>query len=327
MRPALFILAILVALPLAVGCDDDLGTEPDAGPDADQPDAHAEPDAHQPDAEEPDVEEPEPRQWPDAREGCNGHPDLCDRPFHQVVFPATHNSMGNDEDGWWVPNQNYNMRTQLIDGIRVFLIDTYDEDGEILLCHAHCELGSRPLLEAMEEFRSFLEENPDEILTIIFEDHITGDQTVEVLENAGLVPYVYTHDDDAGWPTLAEMIDAGTRLVVTNESAGPPPAWMHHVWDLGWDTPYTFGDLDEFNCDHNRGTTDGDLFLINHWVLDPFPSTQTAQVSNSYETLMARVDECEQEFGRLPTFLAVDFHDIGDLFEVVDVLNGVASPR
>lgn len=264
--------------------------------------------------------------WPEKRPGCNGHPDLCDRPFHEVVFPGTHNSMGNAEDEWVAPNHNLPMRAQLIDGIRVFLIDTYEQEEEILLCHFDCRLGSRPLLEAMEEFRSFLVHNPGEIITIIFEDSITASQTAAVLEEAGLRDFIYTHDRPE-WPTLQEMIDADHRLVVTNERAGPPPAWMHHIWDLGWDSPFSFSSVEEFNCNHNRGTQSGDLFLLNHWVLNPLPNPRTARTTNSYEVLMSRVEECQDRWERLPTFIAIDFHEIGDLFEVVDILNGLRPPR
>lgn len=274
-----------------------------------------------------DAANDEPDKWPAPRPGCNGDPDLCDRPFPEVVFPATHNAMSNEEEGWEPPNQNLDLATQLVDGVRGFLLDIHEDDGEILLCHVFCQLGSRPLVDAMEEFRSFLEANPDEIITIIFEDHIPADETVEVLEDAAIDDFVYTHSDEDGWPTLQEMIDDDTRLVVVNEQAEPPPQWMHHIWEIGWDTPYEFSSIDDFNCDHNRGTRSGELFLINHWVSDPLPDPDHAGEVNQYATLIERVEECEERWERLPTFVAVDFYDVGDLFEVVDVLNGVASPR
>ena len=313
-HPAVALLFVFALATLVSGCPDEGPVEADAGADAtdtslDDADADVEQDVT------PEITE------------CNGHADLCDRSFSDVVFPGTHNSMGNAEDGWVAPNQNLPIGAQLADGVRVFLLDTYEEEGEVLLCHAFCALGSRPLLDAMEELRDFLVDHPTEIITIIFEDHIPGPRTVEVLETAGLTDFVYTHDPASPWPTLREMIQANTRLVITNESAGPPPAWLHHVWDLGWDTPYSFAAIEEFNCSHNRGTQDGDLFLLNHWVLDPLPSTTTAQDSNSYDVLMARVQECQDQWDRLPTFIAIDFHDIGDLFEVVDVLNGLRPPR
>ena len=43
----------------------------------------------------------------------------------------------------------------------------------------------------------------------------------------------------------------------------------------------------------------------------------------NYDPLfLDRALECEEEGNALPNFVAVDFYDIGDLFAVVDVLNG-----
>ena len=57
---------------------------------------------------------------------CNGSPALCDRTLDQVVFPATHNSMGGaDLPGWMFPNQSAGIPRQLEDGIRGFLIDIH----------------------------------------------------------------------------------------------------------------------------------------------------------------------------------------------------------
>ncbi len=39
--------------------------------------------------------------------------------------------------------------------------------------------------------------------------------------------------------------------------------------------------------------------------------------------LLPRAEECQQERGRLPNFVAVDFYDRGDLLGVVDTLNGL----
>lgn len=57
---------------------------------------------------------------------CNGSAALCDRPYDEVVFPGTHNSMSAaDEPGWLFAEQPTGVIGQLDDGIRVFLIDTW----------------------------------------------------------------------------------------------------------------------------------------------------------------------------------------------------------
>jgi len=62
----------------------------------------------------------------EAITACNGSPELCDRRLDQVVFPASHNSMGGaDVSGWMFPNQNAGIEKQLADGVRAFLIDAH----------------------------------------------------------------------------------------------------------------------------------------------------------------------------------------------------------
>ena len=59
-------------------------------------------------------------------EGCNGSDALCDAPFDEVAFPATHNSMSAASNpGWLFAQQEKGFPDQLRDGIRGFLIDAH----------------------------------------------------------------------------------------------------------------------------------------------------------------------------------------------------------
>jgi hypothetical protein len=63
---------------------------------------------------------------PGPVERCNGFAELCDRPLNEVAFPAAHNAMSAaDLPGWYQPNQRHDIRRQLDDGIRAFLIDSH----------------------------------------------------------------------------------------------------------------------------------------------------------------------------------------------------------
>ena len=58
--------------------------------------------------------------------GCNGYVELCDRPYDDVAFVATHNAMSAaDEPGWFIPEQPTGLIGQLDAGVRVLLIDTW----------------------------------------------------------------------------------------------------------------------------------------------------------------------------------------------------------
>ena len=253
---------------------------------------------------------------------CNGHIELCDRPFDEVALPATHNSMSNEAAGWVLPNQSFGITRQLNDGIRGLMLDTHYWNDDLYLCHGHCTLGSQLLVDGLTEIREFMQANPREVLVIIFEDGISAADTASAFAATGLEPLVHVQPEGAAWPTLEEMIAAGRTLVVTAESGAPPPLWYYHAWDLYFDTPYQFLSVGDFNCDVNRGQANNDLFLINHW-LGPVSLSSNAATANVWSVLSQRAEQCRATHQRIPNLLAVDFYEYGDLFAVVDSLNGL----
>lgn len=263
---------------------------------------------------------------PPIPDTCNGHVALCDRPLDQVTLPGTHNSMSNADAGWGFPNQQHGLTRQLEDGVRALMLDTYRTEDGLVLCHSVCELGQQPLGEGLGEIARFLDQNRGEIVVIVFQDAIPVEDTVGALEDAGLAQLAYTRDPSAPeMPRLRQLIDANTRLVVSTESAGPPPDWVHHAWDLIVDTPYSFESADAFTCAQNRGSPENPLLLVNHWLSTPLPTQAGAAEVNQAAVLGARADACAAEWGRPINLLAVDFYEQGDLFAVVDRLNRVGA--
>lgn len=257
---------------------------------------------------------------------CNGNADLCDRAYNDVVYPATHNAHSTlfADFAGAIANQTHSIAQQLEDGVRCMALDVYEHEGDTALCHGPCSLGATPHRDALGDIKSFLEANPRDVFTIIYEDHISAEVIEDDFKETGLVDFVFTHAEGDGWPTLQEMIDDGTRLVITAESVGPPPAWLHHVWDVAWDTNYSFKSPDEFSCALNRGSEGNDLFLLNHWVgtAAGLPSIENSKLVNQSETLLTRAQQCQDESGQLPNYIMVDFYEHGDLFAVVDTMNG-----
>lgn len=254
---------------------------------------------------------------------CNGSEDFCERRFDEVSFPMTHNAMSNAEDGWSLPNQNFNIVTQLEAGIRGMMLDTYDEGGEILLCHVFCGLGSTPLVEALTEIGVFLEENPNEVFSIIFESYIDNSQTADAVEESGLIDLTYAHTVGEPWPTLGELIEANTRVMIFQEKPGDPAyPWLMYFWEHAWETPFSFETPEDFSCAPNRGDPDAPLFLLNHFLTSAVGgSPDFAEMVNYNPLFIERAEQCEEENEALPNFVAVDFYDIGDLFEVTASLN------
>jgi hypothetical protein len=266
-----------------------------------------------------------------AATACNGHSDLCDRRYNEVAFPMTHNSFAIVSDGFRPganANQSRSIQQQLRDGVRVFMLNTYRYGGDVMMCHGNCGLGMSSHQNALRIFESFLEAHSQEVITIIYQDFITPESAEKEFEAAGLLDTVYTHDPQNPWPTLGEMTSANKRLVVLAENRGGrgKPAWYHDAWQLMRDTPYGSRN---FSCKLNRGASDNGLLLMNHWANTrlSLPSASNASVVNRHDVLMARANQCAWEAGRIPNFVAVDFYERGDLFAVVDELNGLGPSR
>jgi hypothetical protein len=271
----------------------------------------------------------------------NGSEALCARRFDQVTFPMTHNAMSNADDGWGAPNQDHGLARQLADGVRGFMLDThyYDEEtgytdqrrddlapvDQAYLCHGVCALGRRRLLDGLCDLTSFLDRNRGEVVSIIFEDYVTPEDTAAVLQASGLVDYVHVQALGTPWPTLRTLIDQNRRLIVFSESGRAGAPWYHAAWKHIWDTPYTFKSVAEFTCSRNRGDASNALFLVNHWLESSagLPDATLGAQANAASVMTPRVQQCTKEAGRAPTFVGVDFYDVGALFEVVKASNGL----
>ena len=60
------------------------------------------------------------------KQTCNGYAELCNRPFNEVAFAGTHNSMSAQSDrGWLFAEQPHGIPAQLEFGVRAFLMKTH----------------------------------------------------------------------------------------------------------------------------------------------------------------------------------------------------------
>jgi hypothetical protein len=268
--------------------------------------------------------------------GCNGEQSLCNRSYDQVRYVTTHNAMSSSMDGWVGPNQNLDVPAQLEAGVYGLMLDVHragnknqfdaiqvpDADpDDSFLCHSVCALGKQPLAEGLAEVREFLDNNPGAVITFILESYLSHALTAQAFDEAELTPYTYVHTGDA-WPTLGQMIDAGTRLVVLQDKAVDPAyPWLMNVWSHAFETHYSALTPDDFSCDVNRGTTSNDLFIFNHFLTDVFGAEELAEQVNYNPYLLDRIKECEAFHGAPGNFITVDFVDIGDAVSAVKTLN------
>src|SRR5262249_34005922 len=191
-----------------------------------------------------------------------------------------------------------------------------------------CEGGATDPVKALGWFRSFLQTHPGAVIILDIEDYIAPGDTRAAFAESGLLPYVYWHPPGEGWPTLGELIGSGQRVIVMAE---------HHTGGIPWYLPAYYGYLEETpyrftstaavdapdSCRENRGGNDRPFFLLNNWVESSVPSPDDPQKVNAFKPLLARAIHCERLRRHVPNLVAVDFYGKGDLFEVVNALNGL----
>jgi hypothetical protein len=253
--------------------------------------------------------------------GCNGSSHLCGRRYDEVRYPTTHNAMSNSTDGWFGPNQHLDVPTQLDFGVRGLMLDIWpagalnqfnqiqvpgEDPNTSFLCHAVCALGKRLLVDGLREITDFLDANPGDVVTIIFESYISPERTAAAFDAADLTKYTYLHNSGV-WPTLGQMIDADTRLVVFQDVAVDPTyPWLMYVWEYAFETDYAAATPEDFSCDGNRGDTTNDLFIYNNFLTNIFGSPSSAEQVNYNPFLKDRINECETFHATMANFVTVD---------------------
>tara|TARA_R110001606_G_scaffold6617_1_gene29698 strand:+ start:8467 stop:10041 length:1575 start_codon:yes stop_codon:yes gene_type:complete len=253
---------------------------------------------------------------------CNAEEDSCNKKYNEVAYLTTHNAFNSGQDGFNLPNQNNNIATQLNDGVRGLMIDIYNDNGTTVVYHGFSFLGKKPLSIYLNDIKTFLDNNPNEIVTIIFQNDpgVTANKIESDFTQAGLMNYLHTQNKFSAWPTLQTMINENKRLVIFNEvnNASSGQGWYHHIFDFAVEINYG-----QINCDYGRGNPSNGLFVFNHFVTSGTGTAITAQAQtvNSNPYFIDHITNCQQEKNKFPNFITVDFYDIGDAMDVVNQLN------
>lgn len=109
-----------------------------------------------------------------------------------------------------------------------------------MLCHTNCLLEDSGLLvKYLETIRTFMDGNPNQVITLLLTngDNVAMPTFDSLMVTADLKKYAYTPSKQLAineWPTLQELIDANTRLVLflgkpSLQFLGLPRSYLCHV--------------------------------------------------------------------------------------------------
>ncbi|KAL7272484.1 hypothetical protein RUND412_004704 [Rhizina undulata] len=245
-------------------------------------------------------------------------------------------------------NQFYNASVQLDAGIRLLQGQGFYVNDTIRLCHTSCDLlDGGPLSDYLAQVSTFLEENPYEVVTLLWVniDGVSLEEwaTAYAAANLTSMSFVPNMDYDnitlESWPTISELVAKNKRLVTflqsgANETEIP---WLLDEFTYMFETSYNNNSPSDFDCTVDRpanSTSTGKLQLINHFLYASFLGIQYPNVSYVDTTngvgpgagnLLTHATTCNETFGRAPNFMLVDFFDRGAVFEVQDAMNAIPS--
>ena len=276
-----------------------------------------------------------------ATEDCNGHTSLCGRRYSNITMIGAHNSPFVGQ--LLSDNQSKDVEEQLDRGIRFLQGQTHPSiTGKIHLCHTHCIIrDAGRLTNWLRRIKNWLDNHPDQVVSLLLTNpnNFAVQKFADSMIDSGIAAYAYTPPprlefDD--WPTLRELIDANSRLIMfldigANRTAVP---YILDEWAHFFETPYTQEDQDFAQCMLDRpadGRSGGRMYLVNHTLnvgllghgVIAVPDRIHEKMTNAAQTILKHADLCLATWGRKPNVILVDRFHKGDVFKAQDVLNGL----
>ncbi|KAK4452348.1 PI-PLC X domain-containing protein 1 [Podospora aff. communis PSN243] len=289
---------------------------------------------------------------------CNNYPEFCDRKYSNITEVGAHNSPFVRQ-GSAAANQQLDVIDQLNDGIRFLQAQIqWPTNGTVPhFCHSTCDLlDAGPITDWLGKVKDWVAGHPYDVVTILLGNgnYSKPELYVPFIESTGILQYVYTPPlmpmSLEDWPTLAQMILTGQRVVMfldydTNHTAYP---WLIDQFSNMWETPFDPVDR-EFPCEVQRPPdlkpedAKRRLYMMNHNLNVEVsllgasilvPAVSELNITNNATgkgSVGASAENCRAQWGNPPTVLNVDYYNIGgypgSVFEAAAMMNNVTYNR
>ncbi len=241
-----------------------------------------------------------------------------------MAILKTHNSHASEARGYspLSMNQYEAIPAQLRDGVRSLNVDVYEEGGALVACHGFCALGSQPLEDILTEIFDFLTESPTEPVLVDFQDEAPPGAIAAAVAAHPIAALAYTRAPGDAWPTLGELSDARTPLIVFGVRQDGDPDWFLNLPDHTYRTAWEYLTPEELDCAPADPVVAGGLYEIVHVLTNPLASPDNARAINHQPVIGDHLARCAEEVGFVNQ-ISVDYYSIGDGLDAIDEVNGI----
>ncbi len=269
-----------------------------------------------------------------------------EKAYDENAWIGSHNAFANFAEGFWYAQQTSSIATQLALGTTTLLLDIWYRDDDVYLIHGDHGwiqpfVANVKLSTALSDIKKFLTSPDGEVVTIVFEDKVAD-------PHRGLIKKAFETSDtwdmvfdikaakvaENGWPTLSELMDQGTPLVVfTSRKSDPDFAYQ---WEYMTENVYGDASLDEKTWLDKRDDSSElgalPLTALNHfpsWSASDFILTQWLDRSsddNAEPVIRKMYEACFTKCKKYPNWINADFWEVpesGGLIEAVTKLNAL----
>ncbi|KAF1973849.1 hypothetical protein BU23DRAFT_553835 [Bimuria novae-zelandiae CBS 107.79] len=288
---------------------------------------------------------------------CNNSPSLCSRAYNNITHLGAHDSpfLRDKSTSFSTSgNQYYNSTVQLDAGVRLLSAQvhkngTTSNADKWRLCHSTCDLlDAGNLADWLSEIKTWMDNNENEVVTVLLvnSDDASASDLGPQFTSSGIDKYAYTPPSPSTvpttWPTLDSLISNGTRLMAFVASLSEPSAQYPYLMDeftFIFENDFENESPTNYSCtpDRPRGlttsSTGGRMFFMNHFLYSTQlfgiqqPNDTYVNVTNAETglgSLGTRIDNCTSVYSKAPTFVLVDFFNVGPAMASVDRANGVS---
>ena len=274
---------------------------------------------------------------PESMMSCHGEAAYCLRTYDDFTFPETHNAYSTVEDQFLIGVNHYTgLQWQWDGGIRAFMVDSHHRSYEntsaedVRFCHGTgqffhpCQFGEVDAFEWISLLGSLMDNSSGDVVTLLIENYVPAEHLEFLFLETGMYERIYTHTLGEAWPSLGDLVLAGTDLVVFwEQSQNDDFPWLHDFGVFSWTTDYAEDNPEDMSCTVYRGDGSQPVWHLNNWLTSAFglPDPVRAVDVNDYDNLLERALECWEIMDNRPTFIAVDYWEEGEITNVTITMN------